>query len=195
MNPKIMQAIELAFRAHEGQVRKGSNCPYIVHPMAVMNLLLIEQSNDPGISDDVIIGGILHDVFEDTDVSLSEIERQFGNEVRRLVKNSSEPEELKKLKDQSGTWKERKIHTIEQLKILDKSSKIISCCDKLHNAQSMNTDYIFVGERLWERFNAKKEDTFWYYQSCLEAYKIGVSIENSKAFALLVREVNLLCSH
>ena len=195
MNTKIIKAIELAIMAHEGQVRKGSNTPYIVHPMAVMNLLLIGQSDDPGITDDVVIAGILHDVFEDTDIALSEIEKQFGNEVGRLVENSSEPEELKKSKDQRETWKERKIHTIQQLNILDKSSKIISCCDKLHNAQSMNVDYIFVGEKLWERFNAKKEDIFWYYQSCLDAYKIGVSIENSKAFALFVNEVNQLCSH
>jgi (p)ppGpp synthase/HD superfamily hydrolase len=195
MNPKIIQAIELAFMAHEGQVRKGSNIPYIVHPMAVMNLLLIEQSEDQSITDEVIIGGILHDVFEDTDVTLAEIEKQFGDEVRRLVENSSEPEELKKSKDQRGTWKERKIHTIQQLSLFDKSSKIISCCDKLHNAQSMNTDFIFVREKLWERFNAPKEDIFWYYRSCLDAYKIGVSIENSKTFALLDNEVNLLCSH
>jgi len=97
--------------------------------------------------------------------------------------------------DKKGTWKERKLHTIQHLCLLDKPSKIISCCDKLHNAQSMNIDYMFVGDELWCRFNATKSAIFWYYQSCLDAYKTRVSIEESKVFALYRREIEILCSH
>jgi len=153
MNPKILKAIELAFVKHDGQYRKGTKTPYITHPMAVMNLILMEQADDNSIGDDVVIAGILHDVFEDTDATLNEIEKDFGAEVKRLVENSSEPEELKKQEDKRGTWKERKLHTIQHLSLLDKYSKIISCCDKLHNAQSMNNDYMFVGDELWGRIN------------------------------------------
>jgi hypothetical protein len=59
----------------------------------------------------------------------------------------------------------------------------------------MNQDYILVGDRLWERFNAPKEDIFWYYRECLKAYETGVSIENSRVFRLFKREVETLCSH
>jgi hypothetical protein len=167
MNPKILKAIELAFIKHDDQYRKGTKIPYITHPLAVMNLILMEQVDDSSISDDVVIAGILHDVFEDTNTSLEEIERNFGAEVKKLVENSSEPEIL----------------------------KILICCDKLHNAQSMNIDYIFVGNELWGRFNAPKSSIFWYYKACLDAFKTGVSIEESKVFTLCRLEVEALCSH
>jgi len=195
MNPKILKAIELAFVKHDGQYRKGTKIPYITHPMAVMNLLLMEQADDQSISDDMIIAGILHDVYEDTNTTLDEIGQNFGAEVKRLVENSSEPKDLKDHADKRGTWKERKLHTIQHLCLLDKPSKIISCCDKLHNAQSMNIDYMFVGDELWGRFNAPKEDIFWYYKSCLDAYETGISIEESKVFSIYKLEVGILCSH
>lgn len=179
MNPKIIKAIELAFAKHEGQLRKGTEFPYIVHPLSVMRLLLLEQASDSGIADDVIIAGVLHDVVEDTDTTLDEIEELFGFEVRRLVETASEPEELKKDPNQKETWKERKLHTIKYLRTLDKPAKILSCCDKLDNARSMNDDYALVGDELWKRFNAPKEDLFWYYRECLEAYETGLSIEDN----------------
>jgi (p)ppGpp synthase/HD superfamily hydrolase len=43
MNPKI-KAIEFAFDRHEGQFRKGTDFPYIIHPLSVMRLLLMEHS-------------------------------------------------------------------------------------------------------------------------------------------------------
>jgi (p)ppGpp synthase/HD superfamily hydrolase len=195
MNPKILKAIELAFIKHDDQYRKGTKIPYITHPLAVMNLILMEQVDDSSISDDVVIAGILHDVFEDTNTSLEEIERNFGAEVKKLVENSSEPEILKKQENKKDTWKDRKLHTIQLLKSLDKPSKILICCDKLHNAQSMNIDYIFVGNELWGRFNAPKSSIFWYYKACLDAFKTGVSIEESKVFTLCRLEVEALCSH
>jgi (p)ppGpp synthase/HD superfamily hydrolase len=154
----------------------------------------MEQVDDPGITNDVVIAGILHDAVEDTDTTLDKIEELFGPEVRRLVSTASEPEELKNDPDQKETWKERKLHTIEQLRTLDKPAKILSCCDKFDNARSMNDDYALVGDELWERFNAPKEDIFWYYKACLKAYKSGVSIEDSRVFKLLAEEVTELCS-
>ena len=195
MKPSILKAVEMAFSKHEGQCRKGTKFPYVVHPLAVMTSLLMEQPDHSYVTDDVVIAGLLHDIYEDTNTGLDEIEEAFGSEVRRLVENASEPEELKKSQDKRGTWKERKLHTIERLRELDKASKIISCCDKRNNARSMNEDYLFVGEKLWDRFNACKEDVQWYYKSCLEAYIMGQSIENTRVFVLFQKEVELLCSH
>lgn len=195
MPEKIQDAIQLAFRKHRGQLRKGTQFPYIVHPMGVMKLLLMEQAEDITISDDVIIAGILHDTVEDTNMTLEEIEEKFGAEVRRLVDTASEPEELKRESNQKETWKKRKLHTINHLQELDRPAKILSCCDKLDNARSMNEDHALFGDKIWERFNAPKIDIYWYYEQCLEAYKTGVSIENSRVFGLLARDVAILCSH
>jgi len=190
----IVAAIGLALRKHEGQFRKGTRFPYIIHPLNVFRLLLMEQANDPEISDDVIIAGILHDAVEDTDMTLEQIETEFGSEVRRLVGTASEPEKLKNDPDQKETWKERKLHTIEQLRVLDRAAKILSCCDKLDNARSMNEDYAMVGNELWDRFNAPKDDIFWYYRGCMKAYQSGESIEDSRIFRLFVKEAEILCS-
>jgi guanosine-3',5'-bis(diphosphate) 3'-pyrophosphohydrolase len=75
----LSAAFDFAFRLHEGQFR-ASGEPYILHPVAVANLL-----RDIGASAPVIAAGFLHDVVEDTEVTPEEIEAHFGAEVRALV--------------------------------------------------------------------------------------------------------------
>jgi RelA/SpoT family (p)ppGpp synthetase len=75
----LAAAFDFAYQLHEGQVR-ASGEPYIVHPIAVADLL-----RDIGASAGVIAAGFLHDVVEDTDVTPEEIEAHFGGEVRALV--------------------------------------------------------------------------------------------------------------
>ena len=75
----LASAFDFAFQLHEGQFR-ASGEPYIVHPVAVADLL-----RDIGASAPVIAAGFLHDVVEDTEVTPEEIEAHFGAEVRALV--------------------------------------------------------------------------------------------------------------
>ncbi len=75
----IANAFKLAYEAHDGQLR-ASGEPYIIHPIAVANLL-----KEIGASTSVIAAGLLHDVVEDTGIPLSEIEEKFGTEVKVLV--------------------------------------------------------------------------------------------------------------
>jgi (p)ppGpp synthase/HD superfamily hydrolase len=76
-------AIEVAAKAHENQFRKGTDIPYITHPLAV-GLILAKA----GCSDDVIIAGILHDTVEDTSITLDYIRDTFGNKVSTIVKGA-----------------------------------------------------------------------------------------------------------
>ena len=75
----LAAAFDFAFQLHEGQFR-ASGDPYIVHPVAVADLL-----RDIGASASVIAAGFLHDVVEDTDVTPDQVESHFGSEVRELV--------------------------------------------------------------------------------------------------------------
>ena len=75
----LAAAFDFAFQLHEGQFR-ASGDPYIVHPVAVADLL-----RDIGASASVIAAGFLHDVVEDTDVTPDQLESHFGPEVRELV--------------------------------------------------------------------------------------------------------------
>ena len=76
---KIKKAIEFADRAHEGQFRKSGE-PFLTHPINV-GLILASLKMDA----DTIIAGLLHDVVEDCDISLSKVRQEFGRNVSLLV--------------------------------------------------------------------------------------------------------------
>ena len=76
---RVKKAVELAKKAHDGQFRKTGE-PYIVHPLAVKKIL-----EEWGMDEDTIIAGILHDTVEDTDLTLDDIRKEFGETVAFLV--------------------------------------------------------------------------------------------------------------
>jgi (p)ppGpp synthase/HD superfamily hydrolase len=193
MNQELMlKAITFAVDKHNNSkdpYRKGTKILYVVHPIGVMNLLLKEQFENPSITEEVIVAGILHDTVEDTDATLDEIEHNFGSRVRDLVFQESELEELKNDPDKKKTWRPRKEHTIDHLKVADKGAKLATCADKLDNLRCMVEDYMFIGEDLWKKFNAPKLDIEWYYRSVLKSLSEGESIEDSKLYRLFEKEV------
>ena len=80
MMNKIEEAIIYATVMHQGKVRKLGNIPYILHPLEVAQILSTITDDQ-----DVITAGILHDIVEDTDGTLQEIEKRFGERVALLV--------------------------------------------------------------------------------------------------------------
>ena len=76
----LVLATNLAGLAHDGQTRKSTGIPYLVHPMAVAVLV---QSY--GGTDEMVLAAILHDTLEDTKVHGLEIEKLFGRTVRTYV--------------------------------------------------------------------------------------------------------------
>lgn len=155
---RIHNAIIFAAMKHRNQKRKGTDIPYIVHPMEVMQIL-----TEMGCSENVIVAGILHDTLEDTDTKSEEIEAGFGKEVLAIVQTESE--------DKSKTWKERKRRTIDCLKNDSAEAKLVCFADKLSNIRSMYADLQEKGAELWGRFKAPKADIEWYYRSIAEALK------------------------
>lgn len=162
---RIQEAIIFATLKHEGQKRKGTDLPYIVHPMEVMQILTALNC-----SENVIIAGILHDTLEDTDATPDEIKQLFGADVLAIVQSESE--------DKSKTWKERKQATIDHLKNASIETKLVCFADKLSNIRSMFRDKESIGEELWKRFNAGKKDIEWYYRQVAEALRY-TEIDNS----------------
>ncbi len=158
MSVNIQKAIVFATQKHEGQKRKGTDIPYIVHPMEVMQIL-----TDMNCEEAVIIAGILHDTLEDTDTTPEEIREAFGENILAIVQTESE--------DKSKTWKERKQRTVDELTEASTESKQVCFADKLSNIRSMYRDKLNVGEKIWERFNADKNNIAWYYRSIANALK------------------------
>lgn len=82
MDPQVKHALAFATAAHArvGQVRKYTGDPYIVHPIAVMQLVATVPHTP-----DMLMAALLHDTVEDTDVTQADIEREFGPAVGVLV--------------------------------------------------------------------------------------------------------------
>ena len=76
---RIGKALDFATAAHDGQFRKSGE-PYITHPIHVAKILASYESDS-----DAIIAALLHDTVEDTDVTIEDVKREFGENVMQLV--------------------------------------------------------------------------------------------------------------
>lgn len=76
----IQKALEFAIKAHEGQTRKDGVTPYIVHPVGVA-----DRVRQNGGTVEMYVAALLHDVVEDTDVTLDQVRQEFGDVVAQLV--------------------------------------------------------------------------------------------------------------
>jgi (p)ppGpp synthase/HD superfamily hydrolase len=153
----IEKALKIASIAHEGQYRKNTKVPYIAHPVAVGMIL-----QKAGYRDEMVAAGILHDTVEDTDLSMEDIEREFGKKVAIIVEGCSEP-------DKSLSWEERKEHTIAFLKTATEEIRVVACADKLHNVRSIREGVEQSGEVVWSRFNRGIKEQEWYYRNVVES--------------------------
>ncbi len=167
-NRLLNKAIHFAVDKHDGQLRKGSSRPYILHPMETMVIL-----HTMGASIPLQIAGILHDTVEDTDASEEEIREGFGDEIADLVIKHSE--------DKTKSWEERKCHAIQEVSGASKEYQMLIMADKVSNMRSMLDDYRLYGEDFWSRFNAPKEKQAWYYHSMIEALHDMGDYENTSA--------------
>ena len=172
----IEEAIEVAAKAHAGQVRKASDVPYISHPFAV-GILLAKA----GCEDEVVAAGILHETVEDTDVTLDIIRERFGDKVASIVEGCSEP-------DKSASWENRKKHTLEYLRTAPWEIRLVSCADKLHNARTILAAQEEMGDKVWERFKRGRKEQEWYYRGLLGSL-CGAESGQELPFCVPVREV------
>ncbi len=149
----IDKALEFATKAHEGQFRKGTKRPYIVHPIEVADIVSTMTQDE-----EVRSAAVLHDTIEDCGVTREQLAEEFSDRVADLVAWESE--------DKSKSWMERKSTTIENLKTAPRDLQMIEMADKLSNMRDIDRDYPMYGDDLWNRFNMKDKDTIgWYYKS------------------------------
>ena len=174
----IEKAIAFATQAHEGQFRKGTTRPFIVHPLEVGQIVAT-------LTDDaeIICAAFLHDTIEDCeDVTREIIACEFSERVADLVDQESE--------DKSKTWIERKGTTIERLKSAPWEVKIIALGDKLSNMRDIDRDYPENGDNLWNRFRMKdKQMIGWYYKGILNSLQDAMGeMEAFDEYSKLVRK-------
>ncbi|MGD8244149.1 MAG: bifunctional (p)ppGpp synthetase/guanosine-3',5'-bis(diphosphate) 3'-pyrophosphohydrolase [Anaerolineae bacterium] len=137
----IRQAYDVAERAHAGQDRKSGD-PYIQHPLSVALLLA-----DVGMGADTIAAGLLHDVVEDTGISLDQLAETFNDDIAALVDGVTKLEQMEKeqVDDRfSGADKRRSVdEEAESLRKMfiamaeDIRVVIIKLADRLHNMRTL----------------------------------------------------------
>ncbi len=124
--PLIERAYQVAERAHEGQTRKSGE-PYITHPLAVAQILA-----DLGIGAKTIAAALLHDTVEDTDYSLDELRRDFGDEIAMLVDGVTKLDKVKYGDSaQAETVRKMIVAMSKDIRVL-----IVKLADRLHNART-----------------------------------------------------------
>ena len=162
LTTRFQKAIEYAAFLHTGQMRKGSDIPYIAHLLGVTALVLEEGGDE-----DEAIAALLHDAVEDQggQATLEEIRKRFGARVARIVEACSDSDTIPK-----PPWRERKERYIAHIRHAPPEVRRVSLADKLYNARAILADYRRVGERVWERFNGGKDGTLWYYRELAKAF-------------------------
>lgn len=177
------EALQVATVAHREQERKGSDLPYIVHPIHVSVILLRH-----GFSTETAIAGLLHDVVEDQGYDLAEIEGRFGPAVREIVEALSEQK-----RDAQGSkraWEVRKREALEQLRQASREAVAVKAADTLHNAHSFVCDLRREGPQMWRHFNRGPRQQLEYYDNVLDI--VDSRLSGHPLAAELADAVNLL---
>ena len=160
---KVTKAIEFAAKAHDGMERKKDKTPYILHPLEAA-VIVGTMTEDR----DVISAAVLHDVVEDTDITIEEIEEKFGPRVRFLVE--SETEDKRADLPPEETWRVRKEESLKELASCgDTDVLMLWLGDKLANMRSFYRIRKTEGDSMWQTFNQKDPlMQKWYYSTIAE---------------------------
>ena len=181
--PRIRAAYELAKKAHEGQMRSSGD-PYISHPIEVAVILV-----GLGMDSDTIIGGLLHDVVEDTTVTLEDIETQFGGDVAELVDGVTKLANIpysSRAEQQAENVRKMLLAMAKDVRVV-----IIKLADRLHNMRTL--DY-----RIPEKQRVKSLETMEIYAPLahrLGMQKIKWELEDTALRYLAPMEYNEIMSY
>ena len=155
LTPQIRKALRVAATLHDGQHRRNSPVPVIVHPFEVA-MVVSEYTKD----EDIISSAFLHDVLEDTQgYSYEKMVEDFGSRVSDIVKSLTDeplPEEL--------TWDEKHQKYLETLKNSSDEAVLVCLADKFANVSH-------------DQLNL---DRVWYYQGVIDIAKVRQLTKNTK---------------
>ncbi|WP_223069222.1 RelA/SpoT family protein [Paenibacillus caui] len=155
---RIREAYEFADQAHHGQIRKSGE-PYILHPLAVADIVV-----NMGMDVLSVIAALLHDVVEDTTVSLQEINDKFGRDCAMLVDGLTKLERIRfqsKEEQQNENYRKMFIAMAQDIRVI-----VIKLADRLHNMRTLK----YQSEESQRRIAYETLEIF-----CPIAHRLGIS--------------------
>ena len=129
----LRKAYALARTAHEGQFRKGGE-PYIMHPVAVATIIAEDFMMDAN----SVAAGLLHDVVEDTDTTIDDIRREFGDDVAFLVQVVTKPKSHAPGQADLAKQENNFRQLLDSMR-RDIRAVLIKLADRLHNMRSLGS--------------------------------------------------------
>lgn len=184
MNTDLLdRAIVFAVKAHHNTERRGKGFPYIVHPMEALEIVATITSNQ-----ELLAAAVLHDTLEDTDVTLDQLRREFGDRVSALVQ--AESDELVEDVREEDSWHERKQAAMDRLAAASHDAKIVAMGDKLSNMRAIARDYALKGDDLWQIFHVTdKASHEWHYRGLASSLSELSDTFAYKEFISLINQV------
>jgi hypothetical protein len=217
------RALILASVAHSEVSRKGTQVPYISHPMHVARLLELH-----GWDENVVIAGLLHDVLEDLDEKAAGVRARmravfhelarapedpaaFARQLRAFIEDTFGPgvlglvdavTERKREGKKERPWLDRKVEQLLHLSTCSPRVAALKCADALHNVQSIIRDMQEQndgGRSVLERFNASPDALLWHYGAVAGqagdrlGTRRGLQVELEAAVDDLGRQIQVAC--
>ena len=181
--PTLEKALQYAIQAHKTQTRKSGE-PYIIHPILVASIVSSITADES-----MAIAALLHDIVEDTEITIEEIEDIYGNDVAHLVEGLTKIDAIRdselipstsneKLVVSALTFRKMLLASIKDVRVL-----VVKLCDRLHNMLTLDA----LAEHKQHRIS---EETLVVYAPI--AHRLGISflknILEDLSFSYLFKE-------
>jgi len=167
LSVRLFTALQLAFGLHGRDARKACQVPTMAHLLSVCALVQTDGGDE-----DEAIAALLHDALEDKAdiITRDDIKRLFGDKVLAIVEVSTDtaPGYSGGVKE---SWRLRKERYLERLNRTDPALLRVTVADKVDNARAILADHRRIGDEVWARFNASREEILWYYSSAVKSYR------------------------
>ena len=146
-------AIRFAVQAHAGTERRGKGFPYIVHPLEAMAIVATMTSDQ-----ELLAAAALHDILEDTDLTVEDLRKTFGDRIARIVEEESDTEFPGT--HAADSWHDRKRIAMQHLRTASPDAKIVALGDKLSNMRAIARDYALQGNTPGRKASPRRKPCF-----------------------------------
>jgi (p)ppGpp synthase/HD superfamily hydrolase len=155
-SPLVRDAYDLLTEKHAGQKQKVNGAPYVEHPLAVAR-----DVSEAGFEPEMIAAALLHDIVEDTELTVDSLRERFGDRVAALVEAMTDEGEV-------TPYERRKALHRERILAAGPDAAAIFAADKLNNVRALRAAYAEDGEAVAERFKQPLDTKLRVWEADLE---------------------------